>query len=137
MRWSHEAFVIHLQRLVISGGIVILIGACTAVPDQKDWITIGHTTREEVVERYGQPDFIIASPEGETAVYRPRDSNVSPPPVQIPTIQTGPLGTVTTKIETVNPGINTKPTTGNLQDRPAQELRIRYNAEGIVQELSR
>ena len=137
MRCSQRTLFIHLQQLVISAGMFILIGACTAVPDQKDWITIGHTTREEVVARYGQPDVVIATSGGETVIYRPRDSGVSPSPVQIPTIQAGPLGTVTTKTEAINSGINTRPTHGNLQDRPAQELRIQYNAQGIVQELRR
>lgn len=137
MHWSHKTLVIHLQLLLILGGACMLIGACTVVPDQKDWITIGHTTREEVVARYGQPDVVIATSGGETVIYRPRDSGVSPPPVQIPTIQAGPLGTVTTKTETMNSGINTRPMNGKLQDRPAQELRIHYDAQGIVQELSR
>jgi hypothetical protein len=137
MRCDLKRLFIHIQYLVLSAGTFILIGACTAVPDQKDWITIGHTTREEVVARYGQPDVVIATSGGETVVYRPRDSGVSPPPVQIPTIQAGPLGTVTTKTEPMNSGINTRSTNGKLQNRPAQELRIQYDAQGIVQELSR
>jgi hypothetical protein len=137
MRCALKTLFTHLQRLVLSAGTFILIGACTALPDQKDWITIGHTTREEVVARYGQPDVVIATSGGETVIYRPRDSGVSPPPVQIPTIQAGPLGTVTTKTETMNSGLNTRPRNGTLQDRPAQELRIQYDAQGIVQELSR
>jgi hypothetical protein len=137
MRVLYKTGVIHLQFLLILGGACMLIGACSAVPDQKNWITIGHTTREEVIDRYGQPDVVITTPEGETVIYRPRDSGVSSPSVQIPTIQAGPLGTVTTKTETINSGTNTRPTNGKLQNRPAQELRIQYNPQGIVQELSR
>jgi hypothetical protein len=137
MRLPYKTVVIHLQLLLILGGVCMLIGACSGIPDQKNWITIGQTTREEVIKRYGEPDFVIASAEGETAIYRPRDSGISPPPVQIPTIQAGPLGTATTKLETHDPGINTNPTIGNLPDRPAQELHIHYNTKGIVQQLSR
>lgn len=137
MRWLHKTLVIHLQLLLILGGACMLIGACTVVPDQKNWITIGQTTREKVIERYGQPDFVIASAEGETAIYRPKDSRGAPPRLEIPTAQAGPLGTATTKMEPINPGFGAGPTNGNLQERPAQELHIRYNAQGIVQELSR
>lgn len=138
MRWLHKTLVIHLQLLLILGGACMLIGACTVVPDQKHWITIGHTTREEVIDRYGQPDVVMASAEGETAIYRPKDSRGAPSRLEIPTVQAGPLGTVTTKMEPINPaGTSAGPTNGNLQERPAQELRIRYNAQGIVQELSR
>ena len=44
---------------------------------------------------------------------------------------------MTTKMEPINPGVGTNPTNGNVQERPEQELRIRYNAQGIVQELIR
>jgi hypothetical protein len=57
--------------------------------------------------------------------------------LEIPTAQAGPLGTVTTKMEPINPGLGTRPANGRLQERPKQELRIRYNAQGIVQELIR
>ena len=125
------------QLLLIAWGGLILVGACAVAPDQKDWISIGQTTREEVVKRYGQPDLVIASEDGETAIYRPRDSRRSTPQVEVPTMQAGPLGTMTTKMEPINPGSGTRPTNGRLQERPEQELRIRYNAQGIVQELIR
>jgi hypothetical protein len=44
---------------------------------------------------------------------------------------------MTTKMEPINPHSGTGPTNGNLQERPEQELRIRYSAQGIVQELIR
>jgi len=136
MRWAHKTLVIHLQLLLILGGACMLLGACTVVPDQKNWIMIGQTTREEVIERYGQPDFVIASAEGETVIYRPRDARRSPPHVEVPTAQVGPLGTTTTRMESINSGASSSPTNGNLQERPTRELRIHYNAQGIVQELS-
>ena len=125
------------QLLLIAWSGLVLVGACAVAPDQKDWISIGQTTREEVVKRYGQPDLVIASEDGETAVYRPRDPRRSTPQVEVPTMQAGPLGTTTTKMEPINSGSDTRPTNGRLQERPEQELRIRYNAQGIVQELIR
>jgi hypothetical protein len=137
MRWLPKNLVSRLQLFLISGFAIVLLGACAGAPEQKDWIKIGQTTREEVVKQYGQPDLVMASEEGETAIYRPRDSKRSTPQVEIPTMQVGPLGTMTTKMEPINPGSGTRPMNGGLQQRPEQELRIRYNAQGIVQELIR
>jgi hypothetical protein len=124
------------QMLLIWSAFV-LIGACATVPDAEEWIKVGQTTKVEVVERYGQPDFVMASGEGETATYRPRDPRSPAPRMVIPTVQAGPLGSTTTKMEPINPGLGSRPTNGSMQKRPEQELRIRYNAEGIVQELIR
>jgi len=121
----------------MSGVLLVLLVACAVAPDQSDWIKIGQTTREDVVKRYGMPDLVIASEAGETAIYRPRAPKQSAPQVQIPTVQAGPLGTVTTRMEPVNSESGSRDTNGRLQERPEQELRIRYNAQGIVQELIR
>jgi hypothetical protein len=126
-----------LQFLFISWGALVLIGACAAVPDQEDWIKIGRTTRDEVVERYGQPDLVMVAEGGETAIYRPSDRGRSATKVEIPRVQAGPLGTSTVKMEPINRGSGTRSTSGSLQERPEQELRIRYNTQGIVQELIR
>lgn len=125
-----------LQFLLLSFGAVVLVGACASVPDQGDWIKIGQTTREEVMKRYGQPDLVMASKEGEIEIYRSRDSRQSTTRMEIPTVQAGPLGT-TTKMEPVNPGLGGRPMNGGLRERPEQELHIRYNTQGIVQELIR
>lgn len=124
-------------QMLLIWSAVVLIGACATVPAAEEWIKVGQTTKVEVVERYGQPDLVMASEEGETAIYRPRDPRRSIPQMEIPTIQAGPLGTVTTQMKPINPGLGTRPTNGSLQERPEQELRIRYNAQGIVQELVR
>ena len=79
----------------------VLIGACATVPDAEEWIKVGQTTKVEVVGRYGQPDFVMASGEGETATYRPRDPRSFAPRMEIPTMQAGCLGSVTTKMETI------------------------------------
>jgi hypothetical protein len=137
MQWLSNNVLFRFQLLLISLGTLVYVGACAAVPDQRDWIKIGQTTREEVIERYGQPDLVSVTEEGEIAIYRPRNARGSTPRLEIPTVQAGPLGTTTTKMEPINPSVGTNPTNGNMQERPEQELRIRYNAQGIVQELIR
>ncbi len=72
-----------------------------------------------------------------SAIYRSRELRSPVPRMEIPTVQAGPLGSATTKMEPINPGLGAGPTNGSLQKRPEQELHIRYNAQGIVQELSR
>lgn len=126
-----------LQFLLLSCVALVLVGACASVLDQGDWIKIGQTTREEVMKRYGQPDLVMASEEGKTEIYRPRDSRPSTARMEIPTMQAGPLGTTTTKMEPVNPGLGGRPMNGGLGERPERELHIRYNSQGIVQELIR
>lgn len=137
MRWLRHNFLFCLQLLPISWCAIVLVGACATVPDQREWIEIGQTTREQVVERYGQPDLVRASKEGNIEIYLPRGSGQSTPRMEIPTVQAGPLGTTTTKMEPINPGSADKPTNGNLRERPEKELRIRYDAQGIVQEIIR
>jgi hypothetical protein len=137
MQWMNTNIVFYFQFLLISFGTLLVVGACAAVPEQRDWITMGKTTKEEVINRYGQPDLAMASEEGEIAIYRPKDTIRSVPRVEVPTMQAGPLGTMTTKMEPINPGLDARPANGNLQERPEQELRIRYSAQGIVQELIR
>ena len=137
MQRSHHSQRSRLHILLISWGALVLIGACAEVPAQKDWIKIGETTREDVVKRYGQPDLVVASEEGETAIYRPRGPKRPAPQAEIPTMQVGPLGTVTTKMEPVKMGTGNGSANGRQQERPGQELRIRYNAQGIVEEIVR
>ena len=126
----------HPQMLLLCSTFALL-GACAAVPDTEEWITVGRTTKGEVIERYGQPDLVMASGEEETAIYRSRDLKSPAPHIEIPTIQAGPLGSATTKMEPINPGFATGPSNGSLQKRPERELHIRYNTQGIVQEISR
>ena len=137
MQQSRHILLSRLHILLISWGVLALVGACAGVPEQKDWIKIGVTTREEVVARYGQPDLVMAAEEGETAIYRPRDPSRPAPQVQIPTMQAGPFGTVTTKMEPVKSGAGNGSTNGRMRERPEQELHIRYDMQGIVQELIR
>ena len=56
-----------LAHAVTSFAMVPLIEACAMAPDHLTRIRIGKTMRDQVVERYGQPDFSSASRKGETA----------------------------------------------------------------------
>lgn len=135
MQWMNTNIVFCFQFLLISFGTLLVVGACAAVPDQREWITIGHTTKEEVLERYGQPDLVRVSEEGQIAIYRQKVPMRTAPRLEIPTVQAGPLGTTTTKMEPIDPGLSTRPPNGKQYERPRQELRIRYSTQGIVQEL--
>ncbi|WP_455389501.1 hypothetical protein, partial [Petrachloros mirabilis] len=97
-------------------------------PDERGWIRIGHTTRGEVIERFGEPDLVVAAEAGETVIYRARDSGQATPSVEIPTVQAGPRGTFTTKSEPVR--------SEKAREGPMHEIRIRYDTQGIVQEVS-
>jgi hypothetical protein len=137
MQRSRRILLSRLHLLLVSWAVLVLVGACAEVSAQKDWIKTGKTTREEVVKRYGQPDLVMSSEDGETAIYRPREPKRPTPQAEIPTMQVGPLGTVTTKMEPVKMGTGNGPANGRQQERPEQELRIRYNAQGVVQEIIR
>ena len=45
MQWLSNNLLFCLQFLLISFGALVVVGACAVVPEQKDWITIGRTTR--------------------------------------------------------------------------------------------
>lgn len=126
-----------LRFLSVSWTTLALVGACATIPEEQDWIKVGRTTKAEVLEQYGQPDLVLPSGDGETAVYRPRDPKQLAPQMEVPTMQPGPLGTATTRMEPVSPGLGSKPANSGRRSRPVQELRIRYDAQGIVQELIR
>lgn len=116
--------------------LLSLLAACVSAPDPQDWIRVGETTKAEVVTRYGQPDLVLASREGETAVYHPTASSSSAPQMEIPTVQAGPLGTATTQMRPINPGLDANDRSREGKERVRSEIHIRYDARGVVQELS-
>lgn len=124
-----------LRHPLMPVGVLVLIGACMTPADQTKWIQVGTTTKEEVVRRYGEPDLVIVSPEGETATYRPTAVGRPAPFPEIPTAQMGPLGPVTTTTQQINLGLGVKSTNAGTQERPAEKIQIRYDVRGIVQEL--
>jgi hypothetical protein len=88
-----------------------------------------------VIDAYGEPALIMATAEGETVVYRGMNVSRSIPLLEIPTAQAGPHGMVVTKMEPINRGSSAAAMPPALRKRPDRELRIRYDAYGIVQEL--
>jgi hypothetical protein len=116
--------------------LLALLAACASAPDRQEWIRVGVTTKTDVITRYGQPDLIIAAPGGYTAVYRTTASGRSAPPLKIPTAQAGPFGTPTTHMQQIDPGSGANDLDRVRKERLLNEIRIRYNDRGIVQELS-
>ena len=120
-----------LSTLAVLG----LFTACVSAPDHPDWIQVGVTTKDEVITRYGQPDWVIVSPSGDTVLYHPTASGSSAPRLEIPTAQAGPFGTATTRMQQINPGLGAKDLNGKAKERLPKEIRIRYDDRGVVQEL--
>ena len=123
-------------------GLLSLVAACASAPDHSapghpDWVRVGVTTKAEVITRYGQPDLIIASPGGDTVVYRPTASGSSVSQIEIPTAQAGPFGSSTTRMQPINPGLDARDQDKEMKERVRSEIHIRYDARGVVQELSR
>jgi hypothetical protein len=116
--------------------ILGLLTACVSAPDRENWIHVGVTTQDEVIARYGQPNWVTTSPQGDTVVYRPTASGSSARRLEIPTAQAGPFGSATTRMQVITPGLGAKDLDGETRERVRREIRIRYNAQGIVQELS-
>lgn len=137
MRWFEKTLMPLVRFRRILWASLVLLCACAAVPQQNDWITVGQTTRDEVVEAYGQPDLVMVTAEGEAVVYRPRDVGRSTPPMEIPTVQAGPLGTTTTRMEPIKSGTGASANGGMSRRKLERELRIRYDGQGIVQEVIR
>ena len=113
-----------------------LLAACVSAPDHPDRIRVGVTTKNEVITRYGQPDLVIVSPDGDTAVYRPTASGPSAPQLEIPTAQAGPFGTTTTRMQPIDSALGAKDLNTETEERLRSEIRIRYDARGVVQEMS-
>jgi len=120
----------------LTPAVLGLLAACVSAPGHPEWIRVGVTTQNEVVTRYGQPDLVIASPDGDTAVYRPTASGPSALRLEIPTAQAGPFGTSTTRMQPIDPGLGAKNLKGEGKELLRSEIRIRYDDRGIVQELS-
>ena len=125
-----------VYSFLLTLGLLGVLAACVSAPDHQDWIRTGVTTKDEVIARYGQPDLTIVSPDGNTDVYRPTISSPSTPRLEIPTAQAGPLGSATTRMQPIEPGLGAKDRTTEAKSSLKREIRIRYDARDIVQELS-
>lgn len=125
-----------MYSIPLTLGLLGILAACVSTPDQPDWIRIGVTTRDEVIARYGQPDLLMAAPGGDTAIYRPTGSGASIPRLEIPTAQAGPFGAATTRMQRIDPSPGAKDLDMETKLFLRKEIRIRYDARGVVQELS-
>jgi hypothetical protein len=125
-----------VSSFTLTLGLLGLLAACVSTPDQTDWIRIGVTMKDDVIARYGQPDLVMAAPGGDTAIYRPTGSGASVPRLEIPTAQVGPFGTATTRMQPIEPGLGVRDRGTEAKEQLRREIRIRYDARGVVQELS-
>lgn len=114
----------------------LLAGAgCATSMTGTEWITIGKTTRADVIERYGPPDLVRMIPEGELATYRPPSDHTARPPIQVQTLQPAPEGKFTTQTQTVIPGLGVQPLGSGTDVRPRKALNIRYDLSGVVRDI--
>ncbi len=113
-------------------GVSSWMGGCASAPEEKGWIVVGRTTQNEVVNRYGQPDIIQMTGDGSIVTYQPASvQQPIQPRLEIPTVQAGPFGTNTTQMKPVEPGLGRTDT--NMH--PQHEIKIRYDRQGVVQEV--
>ena len=136
MKNARTGRVLSLRMPAFSLTLLGLLAACVSAPDHPDWIHVGVTTKNEVITRYGQPDWVIASPGGDIAIYRPTTSGSPATRLEIPTAQAGPFGAATTGMQPIDPGLGAKDLNEKSTDRVWKEIRIRYDDRGVVQELS-
>lgn len=115
---------------VAMSSLILWVGGCASVAEEQPWIEVGTTTNAEVLNRYGEPDFLQQVEDDFIATYRGASVQPSQPRMEIPTFQAGPFGTNTTQMKSIEPGLgrSDKPT------RPQLGIRIRYDADGIVRE---
>ena len=133
---AHPIFSSRVYAFLTALAVIGLLTGCVSAPDPQDWIRVGATTKNEVVARYGQPDMVIASPDGDTAIYRPTATRPSAPRLEIPAAQAGPFGVATTRMQPIDPGLGAKDLNRKMKERLRKEMRIRYDDRGVVQELS-
>jgi hypothetical protein len=133
---AHTIRCVLVSALSLAPIMLGLLTACVSAPDHENWIRVGVSTKDEVIARYGQPDWVTTFSQGDTAVYRPTASRSSAPRLEIPTAQAGPFGSATTHMQPINPGLGAKDLNGKTNERLRSEFRVRYDERGVVQELS-
>ena len=116
----------------VIGGLLLTAGCADG---HIRWIQAGKTTKAEVLERYGEPDLVRTSPEGETASYRPQGSRQALPPVEISVARAGPFGLAIFGTEAIPQGLGAQNIATGKEARPQAELQIRYDTQGRVREV--
>jgi len=122
-------------RIFWSVGWLLAGAGCATSITGTEWITIGKTTRAEVIERYGAPDLVKIIPEGELAIYRPPSDHTARPLIQVQTLQPAPEGKFSTQTQTVIPGLGAQPLGSGTDGRPRKALNIRYDLSGVVRDI--
>lgn len=120
----------------VSAALAILLLASCATARPSDWVTVGRTTREEVVAQYGEPDLIRVMPEGDVAVYRQTAPTVARPRLSVPVAEAaGDLGAIRTREQPLERGLGVRGVGTGARARPEKEFRIRFDRNGVVQAL--
>lgn len=123
-----------IPLLAVLSVMFALASCATARPS--DWITVGGTTRDEVVAQYGEPDLIRVMPEGEVAVYRPTAPTAARPRLSVPLVEAaGDQGAIRTREQPLERGLGVRGVGTGARARPEKEFRIRFDRNGVVQAL--
>jgi hypothetical protein len=110
--------------------------SCATGGNHTSWIRSGVTTKDEVVERYGEPDMVRLFSGVETVTYlRMRSQPVSPPLPVAQVAEAGPEGIVRFTSQPIIRGLGARHVGAGTHDRPDREIRVRYGSRGIVQEV--
>lgn len=115
--------------------VVSALASCATVRPS-DWITVGSTTREEVVAQYGEPDLIRVMPEGDGAVYHPTAPTAARPRLSIPLVEAaGDQGAIRTREQPLERGLGIRGVGTGARARPEREFRIRFDRNRVVRAL--
>ncbi|WP_173051269.1 hypothetical protein [Nitrospira sp. KM1] len=110
------------------------LSACASTPDQITWIENGKTTRAEIVSRFGDPDLVETTKTGTMVTYQSTASKRPLPPVEIPTVQPGPLGTTAVTSKPIERSLGSDDSTTPKSEWITHEIHIRYDENGVVQD---
>lgn len=140
VRCSEVGMEVYLRSLRIISllavlSVVSVLTSCATVRPL-DWITVGGTTRDEVVAQYGEPDLIRVMPDGEVAAYRPTAPTAARPRLSIPLVEAaGDQGAIRTREQPLERGLGVRGVGTGARARPEKEFRIRFDRNGVVQAL--
>ncbi|BCA54903.1 exported protein of unknown function [Nitrospira sp. KM1] len=115
---------------------LLCVTSCVTASEQTQWIEPGKTTKADVLSRYGEPDLLQMTENGPVATYRPTASKHPSTPVEIPTVQPGPFGTTVTTSRPVQRSMDSDDPPSVKRGLIEKEIHIRYNEQGIVQEVT-
>lgn len=130
-----------LSLLFRSGRILaalfpLFLASCATHSKPSKWIKVGSTTRDEVVEQYGEPDLIRSSADGEIETYRLRLELQPRLPIYVPVAEAGgENATIRTRDQPIEHGLGARGVGAGSQARPEKEFEVRYDVNGVVRSL--